>query len=96
MTYKDDSLLPNGRCLPQDAKKEGETLRQVTGQKAIKRTRHSFYLDTGIIRSLDHAFKQTHHELYPAEISKSEFLEECVRYALSYLHEIKCNLMRDE
>lgn len=91
MTYQDDNLIPAGGPLPQE-----QTPRQVADQKVSKRTRHSFYLDTATIRSLDQAYKQTHHELYPAEISKSDFIEECIRYALSYLHEIKCNLVRNE
>ena len=91
MTYQDDNLLPAGGRLPQE-----EAPRQVADRKAIKRTRHSFYLDTATIRSLDQAYKQTHHELYPAEISKSDFIEECIRYALSSLHEIKCNLVRNQ
>jgi hypothetical protein len=60
-----------------------------------RRTRHSFYLDTGVVRSLDQAYKQTYHELYPKEISKSDFLEECLRYALSYLDTIKWNLSQE-
>jgi len=61
-----------------------------------RRTRHSFYLDTAIVQSLDQAYKKTSHDLYPKEISKSDFLEECIRYALSYLDKIKCNLVQEE
>ena len=60
-----------------------------------RRTRHSFYLDTAVVRSLDQAYKKTYHELYPQEISKSDFLEECLLYALSYLDTIKWKLSRE-
>lgn len=96
MTYQDDSLFPTGGRLPQVAKKEGETPGQVIGQKTIKRTRHSFYLDIEIIRSLDQTYKRTRHEVHPREISKSNFLEECMRYALSHRDEIKRNLCQTE
>jgi hypothetical protein len=65
-------------------------------QIVSKRTRHSFYLDTAVVRSLDQADKRTFHELYPREISKSDFLEECIRYALSKLVKIQWNLGQNE
>src|ERR1700736_4306991 len=92
MTYRDDNLLPAGGRLPQ----EGSPSWQVTDHKVIKRTRHSFYLDTAIIRSLDQAYKRTRHEVHPREISKSNFLEECMSYALSHWDEIKRNLCQTE
>jgi hypothetical protein len=61
-----------------------------------RRSRHSFYLDTAVVRSLDQAYKKTYHELYPREISKSDFLEACLRFALSYLETIKWNLSQEE
>jgi hypothetical protein len=75
--------------------RDGTSLAE-SAQGDTKRTRHSFYLDTAVVRSLDQAYKQTYHELYPREISKSDFLEECLRYALSYLDKIKCNLVQEE
>ena len=74
---------------------EGSDL-AVSGHTASKRTRHSFYLDSAVVRNLDLAYKNTFHELYPREISKSDFLEECIRYALSYLDKIQWNLTQDE
>ena len=68
----------------------------VSERTVSKRARHSFYLDTAIVRSLDQAYKETYHELYPREISKSDFLEECIRYALSYLDKIQWNLGQNE
>lgn len=96
MTYKKNSTAPCGESLSRDRKREGETVSQDRVQKVIKRAQHSFYLDTAIIRSLDQAYRQTYHELYPTAISKSDFLEECIRYALSSLQEIKSNLTRGE
>lgn len=68
----------------------------VSERTVSNRARHSFYLDTAIVRSLDQAYKKTSHELYPREISKSDFLEECIRYALSYLDKIQWNLDQNE
>ena len=96
MRYKVDSQQPSGIHLSDTVIKEGETTGQAPGRKANSRTRHSFYLDTGVVRSLDQAYKQTYHELYPREVSKSDFLEECLRYALSYLDEIRHNLSQEE
>jgi hypothetical protein len=96
MTYKVDSQQPSGIHLLGEATKEGEIFDQETGRKAYSRTRHSFYLDTAVVRSLDQAYKKTHHELYPREISKSDFLEECLRYALSDLDTIKSHLSQKE
>jgi hypothetical protein len=76
--------------------KEGDTIDQVPSRKTHRRTRHSFYLDIAVVRSLEQAYKQTCHELYPREMSKSDFLEECFRYALSDLDTIKCHLSQEE
>jgi hypothetical protein len=96
MTYWDDSQVPFDNHLSYKAEKEVKITDQLRGEKVIKRTRHSFYLDAALIQSLDQAYRRIHHELYPVEISKSDFLEACIRYALSHLQEIKCHLMRDE
>jgi len=79
--------------LSEEVKDRGQT---VSTLKATRRNRHSFYLDTATVRDLDQAFKRTYHELHPREISKSDFLEECMRYALSHLNEITCNLGHNE
>jgi hypothetical protein len=96
MTYKVDSQEPSGTYLSGTATKEGETLDLGPGRKANSRTRHSFYLDTAVVRSLDQAYKKTYHELYPREMSKSDFLEACLRYALSNLDTINRNLSQQE
>ena len=96
MTYRVDSQEPSGTRLSSKATKEGETIDQGPGRKANSRTRHSFYLETAVVRSLDQAYKQTSHELYPRELSKSDFLEACLRYALSNLDTINRNLSQQE
>ena len=96
MMYKVDSQEPSGTHLSSKVTKEGETIDQAPGRKANNRTRHSFYLETAVVRSLDQAYKQTSHELYPREMSKSDFLEACLRYALSDLDTIKYNLNQEE
>ena len=96
MTYRVDSQEPSGTHVSSKATKEGETIDQEPVRKATSRTRHSFYLDTAVVRSLDHTYKKTYHELYPREMSKSDFLEACLRYALSDLDTIKYNLNQEE
>ena len=96
MTYRDDSQAHFDKRLSPELALEGETTSRERNQKVIKRTRHSFYLDAALVHSLDQAYRQVHHDLYPVEIGKSDFLEACIRYALSYLQEIKCNFTRNE
>ena len=96
MTYEIDSQEPSITYLSNKATKVGDAFNQGSGRKATSRTRHSFYLDSAVVRNLDKAYKQIFHELYPREISKSDFLEECLSYALSYLDTIKCNLSQEE
>lgn len=96
MTYRVDSQEPSGTHVSSKGTKAGETIDQGPGRKANSRTRHSFYLDTAVVRSLDQAYKQTSHELYPREMSKSDFLEACLRYALSDLDTIKYHLSQEE
>jgi hypothetical protein len=64
----------------------------VTPKKEVTRRRHSLYLDNALVGRCDQAYKQVAHELYPAEISKSEFLETCLKFALDHQDEIKQSL----
>jgi hypothetical protein len=89
---KNDHVVSSNKRWQYSAREDEGTMIQGPLQKATRRTRHSFYLDVATVRSLDQAYKQINHELYPGEISKSAFLEECIRYALVSLTEIKCNL----
>jgi hypothetical protein len=96
MTYRIDSQKPSATDLSSKATKEGDIIDQVPNRKTHSRTRRSFYLDIAVVRSLDQAYKQTCHELYPIETSKSDFLEACLHYALSDLDTIKCHLSQEE
>jgi len=61
-------------------------------KKEIARRRHSLYLDNALVGLCDQAYKQAAHELYPVEISKSDFLEACLKFALQHQDEIKQSL----
>lgn len=61
-------------------------------KKEVARRRHSLYLDNALVGLCDQAYKQAAHELYPAEISKSDFLEACLKFALQHQDEIKKSL----
>jgi hypothetical protein len=63
-----------------------------TPKKEVARRRHSLYLDNALVGLCDQAYKQAAHELYPAEISKSDFLEACLKFALQHQDEIKKSL----
>lgn len=66
----------------------------VTPKKDIARRRHSLYLDNALVGLCDQAYKEAAHELYPAEISKSDFLEACLKFALQHQDEIKKSLIQ--
>src|SRR5215472_12118880 len=61
-------------------------------KKEVARRRHSLYLDNALVGLCDQAYKQMAHELYPAEINKSDFLEACLKFALQHQDEIKKSL----
>lgn len=96
MTNKNRDMRSSNKDLQKQPEGANGVVLAESALKVSGRTRHSFYLDSTIVRSLDQAYKKTYHELYPREISKSDFLEECIRYALSYLDTIKCNLSQEE
>ena len=96
MTYREDSQPPLDNQLLPELGKEEETVDRKRDRQVSRRTRHSFYLDAALIQSLDQAYRRVHHDLYPVEIGKSDFLEACIRYALSCLQEIKCSFERNE
>jgi hypothetical protein len=62
-------------------------------KKEIERSRHSLYLEKTLVERTDQAYKGIAHDLYPTEITKSDFLEACLEYALSHLDEIKESLI---
>jgi hypothetical protein len=63
------------------------------GQGEIERTRRSFYLSTEVIDAVDLSYKELNHQLYPAEVIKSVFLEALIRYGLDNLEEVKTILI---
>ncbi len=56
------------------------------------RSRHTLYLDKGIVEQVDQAFKDAAHDLYPQEVEKADYLEACLEYALAHRDEIKAAL----
>ncbi len=63
------------------------------GQGEIERTRRSFYLSTEVIDAVDLSYRELNHQLYPAEVIKSVFLEALIRYGLDNLEEVKTILI---
>jgi len=66
-----------------------------TPKKEMARSRHSLYLDKAVVSLCDQAYKEAAHELYPTEISKSDFLEACLKFALQHQDEIKRSLTQE-
>jgi len=56
------------------------------------RDRHTMYLDNGLVKRLDQAFRTAVHDLFPAEIEKADYLEACLTFALEHQEEIKAKL----
>jgi hypothetical protein len=75
---------------PSDPTPEQQT--STPAKKEVARRRHSLYLDNALVGLCDQAYKQAAHELYPTEISKSDFLEACLKFALQHQDEIKKSL----
>jgi len=59
---------------------------------ARTRGRHTFYLDSALVVAIDRAYRALAHELYPAEVSKSDFLEALLTYGLERIQDIKAAL----
>ncbi len=59
---------------------------------ARTRGRHTFYLDSALVVALNRAYRALAHELYPAEVSKSDFLEALLTYGLERGQDIKAAL----
>ena len=56
------------------------------------RDRHTLYLDKTIVGDVDKAYKVAAHALFPIEISKSDYLEACLSFALAHQEDIKAML----
>ncbi len=52
------------------------------------RGRHTFYVDSALVAQLDQAYRDTAHALYPAQVSKSDFLEAMISYGLDHIEEM--------
>jgi hypothetical protein len=57
------------------------------------RSRHTLYLDKTLVKLIDKAFKETEHEVYPQEVTKADYLESCLKYALDHQDQVKIFLL---
>jgi hypothetical protein len=57
------------------------------------RSRHTLYLDNTLVKQIDQAFKQTQHEVYPQEVTKADYLEACLKFALAHPDQVKTFLL---
>lgn len=60
------------------------------------RKQHSIYIDSDLMKRVDKAFKQFQHEIYPAEITKSLFMECLLEKGLENIEEIKTGIGESE
>jgi len=56
------------------------------------RKRHSVYIDQLLMQRVDELYKQTQHEFFPTEITKSAFLEQLLEQGLENLDKVKVAL----
>ena len=94
MASNEDRLRKLSERFSTKTDKAAPESKPTTPQRAIDRRRHSLYLDKALVGLCDQAYKQAAHELYPAEISKSDFLEACLKFALQHQDEIKKSLIQ--
>ena len=57
------------------------------------RARHTLYLDKTLVKQIDQAFKDTAHEIYPKEVTKADYLEACLKFALAHPDQVKTFLL---
>ena len=60
------------------------------------RERQTFYLDVELGTRLDKIYRDLNHQLYPAKISKSAFLEAVIEHGLDRLPEVKAALSEND
>ncbi len=58
------------------------------------RTKRTFYLDKDLIARVEQEYRAASHELYPAPVPKSAFLETLITYGLTHLPDVKQALSR--
>lgn len=56
------------------------------------RKRHSVYIDQTLMQRVDELYKETQHEFFPTEITKSAFLEQLLQQGLENLDKVKVAL----
>ena len=64
-------------------------------RKKTRRGRRSFYVDLDLVQRLDETFLAVRHELYPQDVSKSEFLEALLEHGLQSIDSISDRLRHD-
>lgn len=71
-----------------------DTRDEATESKRSDRTRrrHSVYIDAALMRQIDTTLKRVQHEIYPAEVTKSQFLEKLLERGLADLESITAAL----
>jgi hypothetical protein len=57
------------------------------------RKRHSVYIDADLMKRVDDIFKVVQHEVYPAEVTKSLFLEKLLENGLEHLETVKAAMI---
>jgi hypothetical protein len=71
-------------------------IRVMNRDRTVRRERRSFYLDASVIAKVNQAYREISHQLYPAEISKSLFLETLMGYGLRNLDDLKAALAQEQ
>jgi hypothetical protein len=94
MASNEDRLKALSQRFSKKADDPAPETKPAAPKKEVARRRHSLYLDNALVGLCDQAYKQAAHELYPAEISKSDFLEACLKFALQHQDEIKQSLIQ--
>ena len=56
------------------------------------RKRHSIYIDQVVMQRVDELYKQTQHEIFPNEITKSAFMEQLLKQGLEHIDKVKVAL----
>ncbi len=64
--------------------------------KSRSRIPKSFYLDEELFVRLDRVYRDVNHQLHPASVSKSVFLETLIEYGLDNIEDIKAAIERGE
>jgi hypothetical protein len=52
------------------------------------RGRRSFYVDLTLVARLDETYRVLRHDLYPLELTKSEFLEALLEFGIEHLSHV--------